>query len=439
MTKVFILQPVTGASALVRRETMIEPDDVAVALRLHELGWGARRIARELGISKNTVKRLLRQGGWRPYKRPKRSRTLDGLEPWLEERFKQHRGNADVVRQELKSEKGIEVSLRTVERRVQRYRAALCAEAQATVRFETPPGKQLQIDYGTVTTEVGGQKCRIKLFVATLGYSRRMYVQAFRHERQSAWLRGIEGAFRHFGGLPEHLLIDNGKALVDRHDAESREVVFNGRFRAFCRYWGVTAKACAPYRARTKGKDERGVGYTKRNAIAGRMFTSWSHLEEHLAWWLREVSDERVHGTTGEVVAQRFKREVDHLRPLEDRPPFEQVRELQRRVQIDCLVDVDTNRYSVPWRLLRAEVTVQVSSGVVRVLHAGRVVAEHAEAVGRYQVVREPRHFAGLSARPAGAVQPVEQGVSGRQDNGPADSELQRPLDVYERATGGAW
>jgi transposase len=96
------------------------------------------------------------------------------------------------------------------------------------------------------------------------------------------------------------LLLDNAKPLVNFHDAQTREVRFNDRFHAFCRYWDVVPKACAPYRARTKGKDERGVGYVKRNAIAGHTFESLAALEAHLAWWMREVADVRVYGTTGE-------------------------------------------------------------------------------------------------------------------------------------------
>jgi transposase len=148
-------------------------------------------------------------------------------------------------------------------------------------------------------------------------------VQAFRHERQSAWFAGMEGAFRHFGGLPEEVLFDNAKALVDRHDRATREVIFNQRLHAFARYWGFRPQACAPYRARTKGKDERGVGYVKRNAIAAHVFGSWAELEAHLAWWMREVADARIQGTTGEVPAERFTREeVAKLKPLNGRPSF---------------------------------------------------------------------------------------------------------------------
>ena len=97
---------------------MLEPGAVSALLRLKELGFGTRRIARTLGISRNTVKSHIEAGGWRAYKQPARRKILDGQESWLRERFERHRGNADVVRQELIAEKGLLVSLRTIERAV---------------------------------------------------------------------------------------------------------------------------------------------------------------------------------------------------------------------------------------------------------------------------------------------------------------------------------
>src|SRR4029077_15964373 len=119
----------------------------------------------------------------------------------------------DVVRQELEGEKGIRLSLRTVEREVAHLRRELEAEALATVRFETPPGKQLQIDFGERRVTIGDEKGKGYLFVATLGYSRRLYVRAFRNERQESWFAGVEGAFRHFGGVTEEVLLDNDRGL----------------------------------------------------------------------------------------------------------------------------------------------------------------------------------------------------------------------------------
>ncbi len=316
---------------------MKEPDDVSAMLKLKSLGWGARRIAAELGCSRTTARRWLREGAWRrpsPLLRPK---ALDGLEEWVEDRFRRHAGNADVVRQELATEKGIAVGLRTVERAVAHLRQELRAEARATVRFETRPGQQLQIDFGQRRVEIDGAPRLVSFFVATLGYSRRIHVRAFAGERQEHWLNGMESAFAAFGGVPEEVLLDNARALILSHDVASREVVVNPKLHAFARHWGFQVKACAPYRPRTKGKDERGVGYVKGNAIAGRAFESFAALEAHLAQWTREIADQRVHGTTGEAPGLRFARdEAGRLKPLPHCGSFMATRELSRRVGSDC-------------------------------------------------------------------------------------------------------
>ena len=144
----------------------------------------------------------------------------------------------NVVRPELEREKSIRLSLRTIERDVAPLRRALEAEARATIRFETPPGKQLQIDFGERRVVICGVSAKAFLFVATLGYSRRLHVRAFTNERQESWFAGIESAFRCFGGVTEEVLFDNDRGLVSHHDRSTREVAFNARFRAFARHWG---------------------------------------------------------------------------------------------------------------------------------------------------------------------------------------------------------
>lgn len=425
----------TFSAGGLRREAMLEPDEVTAMLRLRKLGWGSKRLAREFGCSRTTVKRYLATGCWQPYRRRRTEGKLVGHEAWLRERFFRHRGNADVVRQDLARELGITVSLRTVERAVSGYRQQLAAEARATMRFETPPGHQLQIDFGEKRVRVGDETIRVYVFVATLGYSRRPFTTAFRHERQSAWFDGMEAAFRHFGGVPAEVLLDNASALVTRHDAATREVVFNERLHAFARYWGFRPRACAPYRARTKGKDERGVGYVKNNALAGHSFASMEALEQHLAWWMREIADVHCHGSTGEPPLQRFVRdEACKLRPLNGRPPFRQIRDLVRKVHSDCAVEIDTNAYSVPWRLVGESVQATVSAGQVRIFHAGQLVAEHAEAAGRHRRLIDPAHFIGVS----GVVGPVQRPTMDEEPISPLP-ELLRPLVEYEQLAGGRW
>lgn len=418
---------------------MQTPEDVQAMLKLASLGWGAKRIAAELGCSRNTVRRYLRQGGWQPYQSPPRASRLADHAQWLADRFRQHRGNCDVVRQDLQRELGIEVSLRTVERAVAHLRREAFAQSAATVRFETPPGHQLQIDFGTVRIQIADESTRVSLFVATLGYSRRTYVTFFLHERQSAWLQGLEGAFRHFGGLTRELLIDNAKALVNEHDVQTREVTFNDRFHAFCRYWGITPRACAPYRARTKGKDERGVGYVKGNAIAGHRFASLDELQAHLARWMREVADVRVHGTTGEAPIARFERdERSALRPLPGKAPFLQVRELTRRVHSDACIELDTNRYSVPWRLIGESVTAVVAERQVRIFYAGQEVACHAQSLLRRKTIIDRSHLAGIVGAHLVGVSWLPRSEPSPAPV-PTNPELLRPLREYEQVLGGGW
>lgn len=421
---------ISALSMMVQGNEMLQPEEVAAMVRLHGLGWGAKRLAKEFGCARNTVRRYLRAGGPVSYRQPERRTAFDGLDDWLRERFFRHEGNADVIRQELASEHGIVIGLRSVELRVRPWRRELKAQQRATVRFETGPGRQLQIDFGDTRVWIGGERVRVHLFVATLGYSRRLHVRPSLRERQADWFAGMEGAFLRFGGVPTEILFDNPRALVEHHDAATREVRFNDRLHAFARYWGFTPRACAPYRARTKGKDERGVGYVKKNAVAGRRFATWAAFEAHLDQWTRDIADQRVHGTTGEAPAIRFAREADALRPLGGRAPFGQLRDLVRKVQADCAIALDTNSYSVPWRLIGETVQVVVLGGRVIVRHAGQVVADHPVCEGRRQRIVERAHLAGV----AGAT-----GTVHLSRPLPAPPDLLRPLAAYEAAAGGSW
>lgn len=240
------------------------PQDVEVMQRLSAAGWGRRRIARELGCSPETVRKYLRQGGWQPYVKPCRNTVLDGQRDWLRQRFLAHRGNADVVRQELASEKGIEVSLRTVEHAVEPWRRELRNAALATVRFETPPGRQLQADFGQCLVSIGGERVRVHLAVLTLGYSRRLLLWAFNSEKEDHWLEALKEGFRHWGGVPQEVLVDNARALVSQHDPERDILVFAQRLEEFVSYWGfsrVPAARTGPGRKeRTSGGWRTSIG-----------------------------------------------------------------------------------------------------------------------------------------------------------------------------------
>jgi len=386
---------------------------------LLERGWRVKAIARELGLARNTVRSWVRRGRDAPRPRTGRPSSLAGHEDWLRKRFLAGVRNADVLRQEL-AERGAQVHVRTVERFVEPLRTEAANQDRATLRFETPPGRQMQIDFGEKWIEVAGDRAKAFVFVATLGYSRRTYVQVFPAMEQRHWLEGLEGALRHFGGVPETCLVDNARSLVLRW--EDDRPVFHPEFLVFCHHWGMSPRACRPYRARTKGKVESGVGYVKSNALGRLTFTSWEALDAHLVWWMREVADVRIHGTTFEQPIVRFEVEQKALAPLGAQPSGLRPRHLQRRVTGDCRVELDTNRYSVPYRLVGRTVDVEVRATEVVIRFRSEVVARHERLRGRHQILQDPTHLEGLVRR------------TFKQ---PPPCELQRPLAEYAAVAGG--
>jgi transposase len=378
-------------------EVPVLDGDVVTAIRtLAGRGVGKRTIAREVGVSINTVRRYLR----RPVEAGRQMRPSRRLsDEWRAKA--QHlyagaaEGNAVVVRRLLAAD-GLAVSERTIQRAVAGLRRARRVAALATVRVETAPGDQLQVDFGQKRVQVAGVRVRIFLLVAVLSYSRRLFVKAFLNERGDDWREGIAGAFTHFGGVPRTLLGDNARALVLGRDRATRTVSFHPAYVAFCRDWDVQPRACAPYRARTKGKTEAGVKYVKRNALADQAFHSFEALEQHLAAWM-VVADQRRHGTTREAPMLRFERdERAMLRPLPIRALPRRTQRLRRRVALDAFVDVDTVRYSVPHRLVRDHVEVLVEDHGVLIFHGTELVATHVRSTEPFACVVDVAHYAGL-------------------------------------------
>jgi transposase len=409
---------------------MLEPEVVDQIRELSGQGLGSKRIARELGISRNSVRRYL-AGATVGFQERPAARRLDGatLREVHDLFGTVAEGNTVVIQQELAS-RGIHVELRTLQRAVTTLRQEERAQHLATVRFETPPGQQTQIDFGEKVVRIAGEPVKVYLMTAVLGYSRRLYCRAFLAQRQDDWLEGLDGAFRQFGGLTEQILCDNASPLVVSHDRQSGQVVWNPGFEAFCRDRGLAAKACRPRRARTKGKIERGVGYVKHNALAGRSFASFEELQRHLARWVLEVADRRIHGTTREQPAVRFDRdERQALRPLPSRPLAVRTRRLKRRVSADCFVDIDTIRYSVPYRHVRETVEVVVKEEQVEIWLRGTCIAEHSRSHEPHALVRNLAHFEGLFRRAISAQAPTP--------SPPLNDPVRRPLSIYAELVDG--
>ena len=349
-------------------------------------------IAAELGVHPKTVSRALRRGGAPSGRRPgARKSVLDPYKGFVDKLLEEGVWNAVVIQHKLREE-GYPGGVSILRDYIQPKR--VLRKSRETVRFETPPGRQLQADWGEVWTRVAGKRTKVHFAVNTLSYSRRFHFWAAECEDAEHIYEGIVRSFEHFGGSTDEVLVDNPTALVISGASGRR---FNPRFVDLAGHYGFTPRACRPYRARTKGKDERMVGYVKHHFfVLYDSFESIAHLNQLGEQWLATVADRRVHGTVKEVVAERFEREAPCLTPLPAVRYDTSYRE-RRVVSWDGYVDVRGNRYSVPDDHRGQTVTVRIDlDGSFRVLSGDEVVVSHRLRPAEEGWVTVPSHHARL-------------------------------------------
>jgi transposase len=372
---------------------------------LHRRGWSQRRIADALGINRETVARHLRQAGDapKPANAPTGSIPADdapkpanaptgsepaggappdpapdlqlrgtgrasGCEPWRDViQAMCDRGlTAQRIYQDLRADHGFDGSYYCVRRFVRRLEAAHQLPFR---RIECDPGDEAQIDFGTGAPVVGpdGKRRKTHVFRIVLSHSRKGYSEVVFRQTTDDFLRCLEDAFRHFGGVPKHLVLDNLKAAVKKADWFDPEL--NPKVRSFGEHYATVFLPTRPYTPRHKGKVERGVDYVQENALRGRSFTSLEEQNQFLQDWERTVADTRVHGTTRRHVGNHFT-EVERAAllplPLEQFPSF---REGRRTVHRDGHVEVDRAYYSVPPEYFARDVWVRWDARLVRVFN----------------------------------------------------------------------
>jgi len=333
-------------------------------------------IARSLGVHPRTVRRALARGGAPPGKRPgARKSKLDAFKVEVNRLLAEDVWNAVVILRILREQgyTGGRTILKDYIQPKRPFRAG-----KATVRFETPAGKQMQSDWGEIWTLVAGLRQIVHFIVNQLGFSRRFHFWCTDSEDAEHTYEGIIRSFEHFGGTAAEVLVDNQKTAVISHRAGWR-VEYNKGFVDLAGHYGFTPRACKPYRAQTKGKDERMVGYIKGNFFKRyRSFESFEHMNTLAERWLSEEADLRLHGTVREVVSERFRREAPSLGPL-PAARFDTSYRERRSVAWDGYIDVCGNRYSVPSSLCGTVVAIRVSlDGLLSVYDGGdEKVAEH--------------------------------------------------------------
>lgn len=351
---------------------MLNKEDYIVIKTLKQRGIYNKDIAAELGVHPKTVSRALKRGGAPQRSSPERESKLERYKGTVDRLLSEGVWNAVVIYREIQAE-GYE-GKQTILRAYIAPKRAL-RQGRATVRFETEPGRQMQSDWGEVVTTIAGEQVKVHFQVNVLGYSRRFHFWCTDSQDAEHTYEGLIRSLEYFGGVPEEVLVDNQKAAVIAHQGR---VQFNERFVDLAGHYGFVPKACRPYRARTKGKDERMVGYIKQHFfVRYQAFESWVHLNQLAEQWLAAEADRRVQGTVHEVVAERFKREGPMLGPLPASRYDTSYRET-RQVSWDSYVEVRGNRYSVPSELVGQTLSIRIGlDDTVRIYQHETLVASH--------------------------------------------------------------
>lgn len=360
-------------------------------------GWKIRRIAKELGISRNTVRQYVRsmEAGAKdsagvmavqhskstaiqtdPSFDPRESQIdplstagKTGRKSLCENhdsliRIKVADGlSAQRVFQDLQTEVGFQGSYQSVKRYVGRLRQA---QPELVCRIEVEPAEEAQVDFGAGPMVVGpdGKRHRTWIFRMVLSHSRKGYTEAVRRQDTETFLRVLENGFRHFGGSTLTVNLDNLKAAVLRFDWADPEL--NPKLRDFARHYDTSILPCRPRTPEHKGKVENNIAYVRGNALAGRSFASLEDLNQALFQWEANVADRRIHGTTKRQVGEHYKTEKPFLLPLPG-SLFACFQEGRRMVQCDGHVEVAKAFYHVPAEYLRKEVWVRYDSRQVQI------------------------------------------------------------------------
>ncbi len=298
--------------------------ELRVLLRHYlEQGFTITAIAERVGVDRRTIQRWIAAGQLdidprtvRYGPRPPVVTKLDPYKAIVRQRLETYPELTAVRLFDEIQAAGYRGSLTQLKVFVRRIRPR--PEPEPLIRFETPPGKQAQLDFARFQFPWG----RRYALIVVLGYSRLLWLQFYPRQTMLTLIRGLEDAFQFFGGVPQEILFDQMKAVViEDHRPTGGRVLENPEFLRFAAHWGFRIRACRPYRAKTKGKVERPIRYVRQSFLYGREFTGDADLNAQALHWLETVANVRTHGTTKEQPRVRFQRDEQQvLRLLAEHP-----------------------------------------------------------------------------------------------------------------------
>ena len=403
--------------------------DVKEIYEMKGAGCSIRGIANGLGIARNTVRRYLNTPeAMRSKPRPVRGSKLDPYMEYIDRRMAEGLENCRVLQRELRA-LGYEGSYTILAEYVRPRRRR--RQPKATVRFDTMPGEQAQVDWGSFAyVGTDGRQRRVWAFVMVLGWSRAIYVEFVRRADTASFIQCHVNAFEYFDGVPGRCLYDNAKVVTLGRDDEGR-TQWNRRMLDFALRLGVELRLCQPYRAQTKGKVESGVKYVRGNLWPSLRFTDDADLNRQALQWCDSVANRRNHGTTGRPPADMLTEEQPYLGKLPERSRLAPYLREDRLVARDGFISWEGSRYGVHWKWVGATVQVGQRQGTVEIWASQERLAVHPRAQQPGQRFILPGQWEGL---PKGEDRPPRQAVAVQVPVGEVE---RRSLEVYELAAAG--
>lgn len=337
-------------------------------------GKSISEVSRETGISRNTIKKYLKEGE-PPHKSKgrKMGSKLDSFKELIDHLLQKGIYNCQVIFERLQ-EFGYQGGISIVKDYVKGKRPPAIKVAPAVRRYESKAGQQAQMDWGIMKyRDLSGEVRKVAVFVIVLGFSRTRYIEFSRRCDIWSLLRCLVHAFEYFGGIPQTILTDRMKTVIESTD--HGKPVWQEKFQHFATEMGFVPKVCRVRRPQTKGKVERLVHYVRDNFIPGRQFTDFGDLQSQAISWCDKVN-QRKHATTGEKPMVLLKKE--QLKSMPESNLYEHYRWEPRRVDRECFVSFDGVKYGVPWRYCGQELKVgQLGDEVFVVEQDGSIVEQH--------------------------------------------------------------
>ena len=267
---------------------------------------------------------------------------------------------------------------------------------QATVRFETMPGLQGQVDWAHFpehrVMEDGTYK-KLYCFLMILGYSRMRYIEFVTDMSTDTLIRCHINAFGYLHGYPDEILYDNMKQVVVKRLLRQSDSTMNSQFEDFAGFYGFEPVLCRPYRGQTKGKIERTVSYVRSNLMTGIKYENLHELNLQALKWCDKVNS-KVHGTTSKIPFHELEKE--NLNPLVREYPLH--KGTFRKIAHDCLFSYAGNKYSVPSRYSGKEAFIRITGRIMSVYHRDKLIAQHCINPGKNTMNLNPGHYSELTA-----------------------------------------